>query len=305
MNKIIAIGDLHGDYSAFTSLLRICKLIDSNDNWTGKDTYLIQLGDVLDGKRPGVNLDPEYINEAGEIKIINLLLKLDSQARNYSGRVISLIGNHELYPYYFRNNKTFLKGYVKKIDYEDYINQYKIARNDFYQPGNIGASLMARTRPLLFQHGEFLFIHGSVTESLIKRGLDSTGKVNINTLNNLTSNWLKGEGEIPSFLKNTTEENPVFSRLYSSVESIDDTLCKTFRNQLKFFNGVNFVVMGHSRFKKINATCRKMLIRTDVGLSRGFGGKLEDKNLQALEIIQSPGKLPELNIISKNGKEPL
>ena len=55
-NKIIAIGDIHGDYIIFIELLKLAKVIDSNLNWVGKDTYVVQLGDTLDGKRPDVSL---------------------------------------------------------------------------------------------------------------------------------------------------------------------------------------------------------------------------------------------------------
>ena len=49
-NRIIAIGDIHGDYYIFIELLKLAKVIDNNLNWIGKDTYVIQLGDTLDGK---------------------------------------------------------------------------------------------------------------------------------------------------------------------------------------------------------------------------------------------------------------
>ena len=83
-NKIIAIGDLHGDFQVFKKVLSMCKLIDVSGDWTGGDTHVIQVGDTLDGKRPGVKqkLDPNFLNESGEIEIMKYLLKLDCQAKN-------------------------------------------------------------------------------------------------------------------------------------------------------------------------------------------------------------------------------
>ena len=98
------------------------------------------------------------------------------------------------------------------------------------------------------------------------------------------------------------EENPVFSRIYSKSKTFNEQECTKFDNQLKFFDGVNYVIMGHSRFKSINSACNKTLIRTDVSLSRAFGGTLSNKSLQALEIIQSKNKNPEINVITKDGK---
>ena len=62
--------------------------------------------------------------------------------------------------------------------------------------------------------------------------------------------------------------------------------------------------MGHSSYSSINTACNnRMLIRTDVSLSRAFGGTLESKKLQALEIIQRYDKYPILNIITEEGKK--
>ena len=117
-----------------------------------------------------------------------------------------------------------------------------------------------------------------------------------------TGLWLQGKGKIPKYLEEMDEENPVFSRLYSKSKSFNEKECSKFDKQLKFFSGANYVVMGHSRFKQINSACNNTLIRTDISLSRAFGGTLSSKTLQALEIIQVPGKKAEINIIGQTGK---
>ena len=63
--------------------------------------------------------------------------------------------------------------------------------------------------------------------------------------------------------------------------------------------------MGHSSYATINSTCKRMLIRTDVSLSRAFGGNLDSKKLQALEIIQSRDRNPIINIITEEGRKTL
>ena len=303
MNKIIAIGDLHGDFQIFIRILQMCNLVNKKLEWTGEDTYLVQLGDTLDGKRPETKIEKSFLEESGEVEIIRLILDLDAQAKKFNGRVISLIGNHELYPYYLKNDKQFIRDYVKTKDIEQFRKVYNADRIKFLMPGGIGGSLIGRTRPLILQLGEFIFIHGSITDKLIRNGLSSkTGKVDIAKINMETSLWLQGKGKIPKYLEEMDEENPVFSRLYSKSKTFDEKECSNFDKQLKFFNGVNYVVMGHSRFKEINSACNNSLIRTDISLSRAFGGTLSSKTLQALEIIQTQGKNPEINIISQSGK---
>ena len=299
-NKIIVIGDIHGDYKMFLKCLTLAKLIDSEGNWKGGNTYVVQVGDTLDGKRPSTKIDKNFLDESGEVEILKYIIYLDSQAKNKKGRVISLIGNHELYPYYLQNDKEFIKDFVKTKDIEMFKKSYDIDRIKFLQPGNQGGSLIGRTRPLLLQLGQFLFVHGSITDKLIKNNLVN-GKVDIEEINRKTSLWLQGKGKIPECLSDMSEENPVFSRLYSNKKDFTDTECKKLDEQLKYFNDVNYVVMGHSRFKTINSTCNKKLIRTDVSLSRAFGGKLSDKKVQMLEINQFPDQDPDIKVITEKG----
>ena len=302
-NKIIAMGDLHGDYEVFVNMLIMCNLVDNKIDWIGGNTYLIQLGDTLDGKRPDTVIEKAFLQISGEIEIIELIIKLDVQAKRFGGRVISLIGNHELYPYYMKNDKDFIRDYVKTADIKNFQKKYKIDRIDFLLPGGMGGSFFGRTRPLILQLGEFIFVHGSITDKLIIHGLDKeTGKVDIDKINRDTGDWLQGKGNIPEYLVKMDEENPVFSRYYSNSRTFNKEECSKFDKQLKFFDGANYVVMGHSRFKDINSACNNTLIRTDVSLSRAFGGTLASKSLQALEIIQKNGKKPVIYIITKNGK---
>ncbi|MBS0408313.1 MAG: metallophosphoesterase [Proteobacteria bacterium] len=80
--RVVAIGDLHGDFDKFHDQLRQAGLIDAKDNWSGGATHLVQLGDVPD-RAPDTR------------KILDLLIKLEPQARRAGGFVHALIGNHE------------------------------------------------------------------------------------------------------------------------------------------------------------------------------------------------------------------
>eukprot|EP00960_Hanusia_phi_P029681 748099-Hanusia_phi.AAC.4 len=81
--RIVALGDIHGDVRALATSLRMSDLIDERGNWVGKDSMLVQLGDVLDR---GPN---DYF-------CMRLLIKLQKQAREAGGDVICLLGNHEV-----------------------------------------------------------------------------------------------------------------------------------------------------------------------------------------------------------------
>ncbi len=82
VEKIVAVGDLHGDYKAFTKILKGTGLVDGKLHWTGGKTHLVQIGEVLDRG--------DYAKE-----ILDLLMKLEKEAEEAGGKVHMLLGNHE------------------------------------------------------------------------------------------------------------------------------------------------------------------------------------------------------------------
>lgn len=84
VDKVIAIGDLHGDYKHFVTILQDEKinLVDEKLNWIGGKTHLVQIGDVMDRG--------EHAKD-----IFDLIKKLEKQAAAAGGMVHMLIGNHE------------------------------------------------------------------------------------------------------------------------------------------------------------------------------------------------------------------
>ena len=49
--RIVAVGDLHGDYPVWLDIARGAGVIDSGNHWAGGKTILVQLGDVTDRGR--------------------------------------------------------------------------------------------------------------------------------------------------------------------------------------------------------------------------------------------------------------
>lgn len=301
MTRVICIGDLHGDYQVFLRVLKMCKIINGEGNWIAGSTTLIQMGDTLDGKRPGVNIEREFINIPGELQIFEKIIKLNSQANLTQGKVISLLGNHELYPHYYGNDAEFIRDYVKNVDTKYFRQVYNADRVKLLRPGGRLAKSVLSIRPIIHQIGKFLFVHGSITDELINYGLKN-GIVDIDKINKDVSNWMITGKRPPDFLKNTEDSNPAFSRFYSNPKQISNTTSKKIKEHLSKFDGAEYVVIGHTPFKRINMNSN--VIRTDVALSRAFGGTLSSKNLQALEIINPEGS-PKLSIITEQGTIPL
>ena len=82
VDRIVAIGDLHGDYGSYLKSLEAAKVVDARGQWIGGETHLVQLGDVPD-------------RGDDTLKIIAHLKKLAEQAHAKGGWVHTLLGNHE------------------------------------------------------------------------------------------------------------------------------------------------------------------------------------------------------------------
>ena len=82
-SRVVAIGDIHGDFDAFVSVLQEAGLVDTEHRWIGGAATLVQTGDFTD-RGPEVRA------------VMDLLMTLEAQAESAGGRVEVLLGNHEV-----------------------------------------------------------------------------------------------------------------------------------------------------------------------------------------------------------------
>ena len=81
--RLVVVPDVHGAYTELVALLQRIRLIDGNLKWTGGRTTLVQLGDVID-------------RGARSRECLDLLMSLERQAPKAGGKLIPLLGNHEV-----------------------------------------------------------------------------------------------------------------------------------------------------------------------------------------------------------------
>ena len=87
--RVVAIGDVHGDFAAFLSTLQAAGLVDQraqsldDASWIGGDCTLVQTGDILD-------------RGPDEAECMSLFRRLRAEAPGSGGQVIGLLGNHEV-----------------------------------------------------------------------------------------------------------------------------------------------------------------------------------------------------------------
>jgi Calcineurin-like phosphoesterase len=81
--SVVAIGDVHNDFDDFVAILRRTGLTDQQNHWAGGKTTFVQVGDLLDrGPKPR--------------QVLDLMMALEKEAPQAGGRVVALLGNHEV-----------------------------------------------------------------------------------------------------------------------------------------------------------------------------------------------------------------
>ena len=81
--RVVAVGDVHGAFDPFVEILQTAGLIDAKLRWTGGTAVFVQTGDIFD-RGPKVR------------ETLDLLMRLEDEAKRTGGRVEFLLGNHEV-----------------------------------------------------------------------------------------------------------------------------------------------------------------------------------------------------------------
>lgn len=265
--RIVAIGDLHGDLTATRAAFRLAGAIDSLDQWIGDDLVIVQTGDVLD-------------RGDEEEAIIRLLERLGEEAAAAGGAVHVLNGNHELMNAYFDYRYVTDGGYA---DFEDVtvvetidsllatLEPKQRARAQAFRPGGEFARLMAERNTFLII-GSTLFTHGSVLPEHVDLGLD--------LMNAEIQAWLRNEAPRPEWVRG--KRSPVWNRLYS--DEPDLAACDTLASVLERLD-VERMVVGHTvQDAGITSYCGGRVWCIDVGMAEHYGGRPEVLEIRGEEV---------------------
>lgn len=197
--KIIALSDIHGDIQSFIVSLRDCggvikkkssfnselydkdmevelnkDLNDSNTNykpdlgyeWIGSDSHVVICGDMIDPNRTKLckksNGDDCTYYPQIELKILLFINAINSQATQYGGRIIKLLGNHELV-----NTTTgeISENFISKYSFpKGNDNYYKnIPRTKIFNVGQEGFKLLFEGGcGILVKINDYIFVHGGL-----------------------------------------------------------------------------------------------------------------------------------------------
>jgi hypothetical protein len=146
--RVVAIGDLHGDLSVTVRALTVAGLVDRSRSWAGGKAVLVQLGDVTD-RGPW----------SGEL--VALMARLEGEARGAGGQVVSLLGNHEAL------NLQGKTRYVHRRELEWWRSWGGAsAREDAFTLDGALARVIKRQRAVVRING-VLFVHAGVLPHVI------------------------------------------------------------------------------------------------------------------------------------------
>ena len=271
--RIVALGDLHGDLDATRQALRLAGAIDEADCWIGGRLVVVQTGDQLD-------------RGDEEQAILELLDRLQDEARAAGGAVHILNGNHEL-----MNARPDLR-YVTEGGFADFRDAVVIAEEDSlllayepsqrprvaaFRPGGPFALLLAK-RPVVLVLDGNVFVHGGLLPLHLEYGLDR--------LNDEVRDWLLGRGEPPAFIH--TGDSPTWTRSYSDEVDADD--CRQLAEVLDGL-GATRMIVGHTvQEDGISPHCDGKVWCIDAGMSEYYGGRIEVLEIEGdrIRVLRRP-----------------
>jgi Calcineurin-like phosphoesterase len=258
VERVVAVGDVHGDVDALVEVLRLAGLIDEKRQWVGGKAHLVQTGDIAD-RAPRTR------------DCYELLMRLEREALAAGGRVHVLLGNHEVM------NMLGDVRYVTPEEMASYADQSPAPdapgtprglaghRVAFGPEGRYGRWL--RSRPGVLRIDGTLFMHGGLQPAVPARTLEELNR------------WVRQDlfpGQAPG--GGTNPLGPLWFRGYA-VDP-EERWSPRLAEVLERF-GAKRMVMGHTTQKdgRIGMRFGGRTLFIDTGLSTGYG-----RHLAALEI---------------------
>jgi hypothetical protein len=206
--RVVAFADVHGAHDELVALLRAQGVVDGALRWTGADTHLVSLGDLLD-RGPDSR------------RVLDLLMRLEGEARAAGGAVHVLLGNHEVM------NLTGDLRYVSAGEYaafagadDDALREAAWQRRLEREPGAERAAFDARhpagwfahrqafssggkygawllSRPFVLVVNDTAFAHGGLPPRVAELGLDETNRVLHRELADYQAAWQELATRLP------------------------------------------------------------------------------------------------------------
>ena len=277
VERVVAVGDVHGDYAGFVEVLRAAGVIDQEDRWIGGKTHLVQTGDLPD-RGPDTK------------KAMDLLMALEKQAAKAGGQVHALIGNHEAMNMYgdlryttagefaaFRTGDSeqvrasFWKPEIKKLPTlpgdpvrKKWEDEHPLGwfehRIQWGPKGTYGKWILSHRA--VIKINDAIYLHGGISPRFVSMPLNQINDMIAADLSDLTR--IKDGSPV------TAEDGPLW---YRGLAQSDGAAMEAHVNQVLAAYGVKRIVIGHT--PTAGAVVPRFdgkVVQIDVGLSAVYGG---------------------------------
>ncbi|MEM9530073.1 MAG: metallophosphoesterase [Pseudomonadota bacterium] len=297
VERIVVVGDVHGDYEQFVAALREAGLVDKKNRWRGGNTHLVQIGDVPDR---GPDTD----------KAIELLKKLERQARKDGGEVHALIGNHEammmggdvryVHPGeyaaltdrrsqkrqddYYKRNVEFIKSRTPEEEWPVFDEAHRAAFNERFPVGYV--ELRTAWAPQ-GEFGKWVLKHATalrINDSLfVHAGISLTPPFQtIDAINEQVHDALKIAEQVGDDAIIFSSDGPLWNRALPVLPENEEN--EALLDEMLNFYGVKRIIIGHTPLVgTVLPRFGGKVILTDAGLSAYYGGA------RAILIIDDTG----------------
>jgi len=282
VHRVVAIGDVHGDYPRFLELLHTAGLVDAKNAWTGGDTHLVLDGDFVD-------------RGDHSAQVLDLLMDLEPQARKAGGQVHALIGNHEAMDLYgdlryvtkedfagFQgSNSKDLRDRKMREAWDDlkqqgaapadesawrkkFQDEHPLGwfehRQAFQPDGKYGKWL--RRQNAIIKINDAVFVHGGISEkyaALTRREINTKVREELSQFTKLAKGIV------------TDEQGPLWYRGMAQLPEDDKGMAELLPRVLATHQAKH-IVIGHTPQIAVLPRFDGKVIAIDVGLSKPFDG---------------------------------
>ncbi|KAI9345606.1 Metallo-dependent phosphatase-like protein [Obelidium mucronatum] len=251
--RIVAVGDIHGDFPQASRVFQMAQLLDENNQWIAPpSTTFVQVGDVVD-RGPDT------------IKLFQLFQRIHNESKTAIGpysEIYPLLGNHEI-----MNLSGDLRS-VSQADYDSFGGRENRAYA-FSDKGWIGNLLINTLNNMTIALDGTVFVHGGIKPHWASVGIEGMNQEVRQAMSE--KNW-----NHPIFAR----DGPLWYRGFAN--STDSTICNELDDALSILKAKRMVI-GHTpqlQTGEILSRCNGKVFVIDVGITTRYGA-----NCAALEIV--------------------
>lgn len=331
--RLVAIGDIHGNYSLLLNILLASHLVDRPNkqegssltlNWIGNDSIVVFVGDLLDKGQE-------------EEKCLRLICRIAQQAKTVGGAVVCLWGNHEAMNteecfMCVANDQAFSETFSAVFEAHDVENEEnennldettersakkpkidptELRKKVFARGGLLAQAFLSKLK-VAVKVGRSVLVHGG----LVKRHLDHFGGgiQGIAAMNKAGTEWILSVNQDPPFMDCLDppedswaldmDQGPQWMRDYSKSKELTTNAKGKVDDVLQCLD-VDRIIVGHteqSLLGGVNSTYDAKVWRVDIGTGAQDGHSLDGPRIAFMDDSDFLYNLA-LEITLNEGKE--